>query len=254
MTSPLSSTLTSTLSNPLGSPLGSPLTSSLSSALSSALTHSLTSSMTGPLTSTLAPALTASLTAALSSTLATTPKRAVAPNRAIAPKCAAALDHATALNPATALSRGVGAWHSNTWTLPPSTSKRSTLPWPHRRRGTVTPLRSAKALASSDWRPLGFLSRYPIAWGRDGGDGLLSRDLHAVLISFPAFARVGLLVILPLLTSGVDTPHEVVGELGLAPPIVLVGWLREAIGPLRSRLILAVSDQERIRGLPYTFG
>lgn len=136
------------------------------------------------------------------------------------------------------MTRGIGTRHLEIRTLPSSTSKLGTLPRPHSRRRTITPLRCPEPLPPSDRRPLGLLPWNPIAGRRDGGDGPSVRDFHAVLVGIPAFAWVGLLVVLPLLASGIDAPFKVVGEGWLAPPVVLVGGLGEAVGPLRGKFVL----------------
>lgn len=198
-------------------------TASAVGALCVALVFTLTASLTTPLASPLATSLASPLASSLTSSLAAS--------------LSTALTRSTVtyhLSLPTRLTRGIITCHLNVRTFPSPTSECSTLSWPHRRRRTITPLRGPPSLSPSDGRPFRFLSRDPITGRCDGGDGLGVGDLHTVLVGLPTFAWVRLLVVSPLLAGGVDTPHEVVGERRLAPPVVLVGRLGEAVGPLRS--------------------
>ena len=109
----------------------------------------------------------------------------------------------------------------------------------------MAPPRRPETLPTSNGRPRWFLARDPVAGWRDGGDALVGGDLHSVLIGVPAFAGVRLLVVLPLLAGCVDAPVEVVGELGLSEPVVLVGGLGEAVGPLENGVSGNVNSMER---------
>lgn len=133
-----------------------------------------------------------------------------------------------------------------------SASKSGRLSGPEDRRRAIASLRCSETFASCDGCPFRFLPRGPIAGRRDGRYGLRGRDLKAILVCVPPFAWVGLLVILPLLARGVDAPHEVVRELRLSEPVVLVGGLGETVGPLM--LLLSVSPLKGYAKPTYAFG
>ena len=93
----------------------------------------------------------------------------------------------------------------------------------------MRPLWCTKSYSARDWSPGGLLSWNPIRDWENAGFHLRGGNLEAVRVGRPTFARIGFLIVLPLLPGGVDIPHEVVGEWGLREPVVLVCWLRERL-------------------------